>query len=30
MKLEDLEIYQISMQLGDNIWNYIQALEKRI
>jgi len=23
MKLEDLEIYQISMQLGDDIWNIV-------
>ena len=23
MKLEDLEIYELSMQLGDNIWNIV-------
>ncbi len=29
MKLEDLEIYQIALRLGDEIWDIV-ALDKRI
>jgi four helix bundle protein len=27
LKLEDLEVYQIAMQIGDKIWNIVDAWE---
>jgi len=27
MKLEDLEIYQLSMGIGDNVWNLVMGWE---